>query len=101
MGKGTRTITPDPREFRSLDPALVMPLTTTFTPSCYPYVRAQDGTRCGPPEMKSVWGSLGFYSPGVCPHGYVSGCTRELPGLDRFHPFPISANETAVSCIPR
>ena len=101
MGRGTLTLTPDHKVFPSMDPALVMPLTTVFTPTCFSYVRAQDGTQCGPPEMKSVWGSMGYYSPGVCPKGYVTGCTRDPDAMDNFHPFVIGVHETAISCVPR
>jgi hypothetical protein len=101
MEDETLTIIPDPASFPSYDPALVMPLTTTFTPPCYHFVRAHDGTQCGPPEMRSVWGSMGYYSPGVCPEGYIAGCTREPPAVDVFHPFEVADDETAISCIPR
>jgi hypothetical protein len=79
---------------------LVTPLTTIFTPPCGLVIQTQDiSNTCGPPEMESVWKNGGYYSPGVCPLGYVTDCTRTA--TDRFHPLPIDKGETVASCIPR
>ncbi|KAF4977062.1 hypothetical protein FDECE_18396, partial [Fusarium decemcellulare] len=75
----------------------IAPLTTVWTaaegcPSIVQFGGDFDtSTSCYPPDYESVWYSYGFYSPGICPEGYTSGCTPTDS---------IRASETAAICVP-
>ncbi|KAF4471586.1 transmembrane alpha-helix domain-containing [Fusarium albosuccineum] len=75
----------------------IAPLTTVWTaakgcPSIVQFGGDFDtSTSCYPPDYESVWYSYGFYSPGICPEGYTSGCTPTDS---------LEASETAAICVP-
>ncbi|KAB5549663.1 hypothetical protein GE09DRAFT_1127265 [Coniochaeta sp. 2T2.1] len=98
----TRTITTSgdsPTNFRN---GLVRPLTTVFTqPSsgCASPIPETDvggpSTYCAPPDFAQVW-PFGFYSPGVCPSGYMIGCSYSN---NMGAPWTITPGETAALCV--
>ncbi|KAB5578684.1 hypothetical protein GE09DRAFT_558335 [Coniochaeta sp. 2T2.1] len=53
-------------------------------------------SNCCPPEFSRVW-SWGFYSPGVCPGGYTSGCNWKNRLGEAWATTP---GESAVWCVP-
>ncbi|TPX13033.1 uncharacterized protein E0L32_006459 [Thyridium curvatum] len=73
-------------------------LTTIWTPPCGivtgTYTKASE--TCMPPGWNIYWASnAGYYSPAICPSGFIPGCTRTL----RQGPVVV-AGETAVNCVP-
>ncbi|KAI8722715.1 hypothetical protein NCS52_00416200 [Fusarium sp. LHS14.1] len=83
--------------------SLIEPLTTVWTipdgcPSPVPLV--DDGhtidSSCYPPDYWTIWESFGFYSPGICPRGYTSGCKV----TDSAYGGTVRPTETAAICIP-
>lgn len=70
----------------SVNSTFLGPLTTTFTPpgSCFEYIfpfetsallyANRSMTECFPSGYNAGFLSSGYYSPGVCPSGYATGC---------------------------
>ncbi|KAJ3546494.1 hypothetical protein NM208_g1966 [Fusarium decemcellulare] len=56
-------------------------------------------TSCYPPDYESVWYSYGFYSPGICPEGYTSGCTP-TDSLRAIHTLARAFFFTPSPCLP-
>lgn len=85
--------------------SLIEPLTTIWTipggcPSPVPLVDDNHTTldsSCYPPDDWTIWESLGFYSPGICPRGYTSGCKV----TDSAYGGIVRPTETAAICVPR
>ncbi|EEU37187.1 uncharacterized protein NECHADRAFT_78398 [Fusarium vanettenii 77-13-4] len=84
--------------------SLIEPLTTIWTipggcPSPVPLVDDNHTTldsSCYPPDDWTIWESLGFYSPGICPRGYTSGCKV----TDSAYGGTVRPTETAAICVP-
>ncbi|KAI8680683.1 hypothetical protein NCS56_00474100 [Fusarium sp. Ph1] len=84
--------------------SLIEPLTTVWTipdgcPSPVPLAYDQQTTfdsSCYPPDYWTIWESFGFYSPGICPHGYTPGCTV----TDSAYGGTVRPTETAAVCVP-
>ncbi|KAH7237286.1 hypothetical protein B0J15DRAFT_570128 [Fusarium solani] len=84
--------------------SLIEPLTTVWTipddcPSSVPLVGDEHTTldsSCYPPDYWTIWESFGFYSPGICPHGYTSGCTV----TDSAYGGTVRPTEAAAICVP-
>ncbi|KAJ3466625.1 hypothetical protein MRS44_004189 [Fusarium solani] len=83
--------------------SLIEPLTTVWTipddcPSSVPLVGDEHTTldSCCPPDYWTIWESFGFYSPGICPHGYTSGCTV----TDSAYGGTVRPTEAAAICVP-
>ncbi|KAL6401765.1 hypothetical protein AUP68_14219 [Ilyonectria robusta] len=80
----------------------IVPLTTVWSPpdGCPSIVTfggfATITLSCYPPDYESLWYNYGFYSPGICPSGYTSGCTP----TDTDYGGPIRPTETAAVCVP-
>jgi hypothetical protein len=77
-------------------------LTTIFTPptGCPTAVTSLPSQlSCMPSHYDDYfYGSLGYYSPAICPTGYTIGCSREPTG----NAGPsVAATETAMICCPR
>ncbi|KAH9905482.1 hypothetical protein F4778DRAFT_730138 [Xylariomycetidae sp. FL2044] len=95
---------------------LLAPLTTVFTPSC-PITWLSSTTRlpsqnvkfpntgpssCDPPSWSSYLAGQGFYfySPAICPSGFVVGPSCEITNPRTAQDFPaITSGETAVYCV--
>ncbi|KAF5026414.1 hypothetical protein F66182_1479 [Fusarium sp. NRRL 66182] len=79
----------------------IAPLTTIWTvgEGCASVVTfanlASIDASCYPPDYERVWYDGGYYSPGICPSGYTSGC-RPSSGDGE----PVKTTETAVICVP-
>ncbi|KAI1472129.1 uncharacterized protein F4812DRAFT_453944 [Daldinia caldariorum] len=76
--------------------------TTTKVPSQYPSFPTGGPISCNPPSWEQNISLKGFayYSPAICPEGFMIGCTAndDRPGEG----FPaITAGETAMYCVPR
>ncbi|TLD22776.1 hypothetical protein PspLS_07374 [Pyricularia sp. CBS 133598] len=80
-------------------------LTTIWTPPCPggPMTTWDSNARksledCMPTNYKNVYydGNVGYYSPGICPSGYTSACSR----YNRQQGPPLEPDETAVLCAP-
>ncbi|KAF2458213.1 hypothetical protein BDY21DRAFT_215435 [Lineolata rhizophorae] len=58
---------------------------------------------CMPPNYSSVYWfgpEAGYYSPGICPSGYTSACTRPPDSSGIEYGPPVIAGETAHICCP-
>lgn len=92
-------------------------LTTVFTPPCpttwlltttrllsqYPAFPRQGPESCDPPSWSSNIAGAGFhfYSPAICPEGFVVGPSCGLTKTRTNEGFPaIAPGETAVYCVP-
>ncbi|KAH6634777.1 hypothetical protein B0J18DRAFT_30431 [Chaetomium sp. MPI-SDFR-AT-0129] len=78
-------------------------LTTTRSFSQYPPFPTAGPAWCGPPSWRTNIAGAGFhyYSPAICPHGFVVGPDCGITKTRTDEGFPtIAPGETAVYCVP-
>lgn len=77
-------------------------ITTTKVPSQYPPFPTTGPTSCDPPFWADniAQKGFGYYSPAICPSGFVVGCTASNDRSGEGFP-AITAGETAMYCVPR
>ncbi|KAI2775987.1 hypothetical protein F4815DRAFT_370276 [Daldinia loculata] len=76
-------------------------ITTTKVPSQYPPFPTTGPTSCDPPFWADniAQKGFGYYSPAICPSGFVVGCTASNDRSGEGFP-AITAGETAMYCVP-
>ncbi|KAI0844290.1 hypothetical protein F5Y00DRAFT_203068 [Daldinia vernicosa] len=77
-------------------------ITTTKVPSQYPPFPTTGPASCDPPSWEDniAQKGFGYYSPAICPSGFVVGCTASNDRIGEGFP-AIIAGETAMYCVPR
>ncbi|KAH7114630.1 hypothetical protein EDB81DRAFT_920569 [Dactylonectria macrodidyma] len=83
-----------------LDTFDIVPLTTVWSapedcPSILQFEYVESSSSCYPPDYSAVFYYDRFYSPGICPDGYTSGCKPTDTDYG-----PIRSTETAAICVP-
>ncbi|KAM7220183.1 hypothetical protein V8F06_004511, partial [Rhypophila decipiens] len=78
-------------------------LTTTKLPSQYPPFPSAGAASCDPPSWNQNLDGAGFqyYSPAICPSGFVVGPSCDLGGARTTEGFPsVAPGETVAYCVP-
>ncbi|KAK4239017.1 hypothetical protein C8A03DRAFT_14585 [Achaetomium macrosporum] len=78
-------------------------LTATSLPSQYPAFPTTGPTSCDPPSWRTNIARAGFhyYSPAICPRGFVVGPSCGLTKTRTAEGFPaVASGETVVYCVP-
>ena len=79
-------------------------MTTTKTPSQLPDFPVTGPPSCDPPAWATnlAGGGFQYYSPAICPAGFVVGPNCGITKTRTAEGFPtVLAGETAVYCVPR